>query len=232
MGSIHRLRIVTAFFLYAALALTEEKSAPNSLTVSGDQDQAKKEAVYTVEGIKRINDNIFLLDENIKDIENNLSNIEKNLATVSAEAAEAAKLLVEHGELRKRLVEKMGVSKDEIQKNGDALKKLQKFTKTLEGAKNKQADVQAVKLQQESAMREIAERERWSLDASNKLKRLAEMVGEMDRITPALKAKIPSLEKEALVWKRQMTDFQTGLESMKKQRVDLASLLPGAKTTQ
>ncbi len=186
-----------------------------------------KPAVYTLEGVKRIHDNILLLEQNIKDTETNLDSIEKNIATVSAESDEVKKIIVEHGELRKRLVEKVTTSKEEISKNDDALKKLQKFTKALDGAKNKQSDTQAVKLSQESAMREIAERERWNLDASQKLKRLIEMTAELDRSTYALRLKIPTLERELMVWRKQISDFQTALESFKKQRGEFATLLPG-----
>ncbi|MBI1861332.1 MAG: hypothetical protein HYR96_10485 [Deltaproteobacteria bacterium] len=200
-----------------------------SLSLAASEESAASppapKAVYAVEGIKRITENIRALDENIKDIQSNLANIDKNIQTMTGELADLRTLLEEYSTLKSKFLAKIALSKDEMTRNSEALQKLQRFSRTLDSARRKQVDQQTVKIQQESATREIAERERWNLDASHKLRRLQDLLSDLEQSTKNLRARQPNLEKEIGYWRKQTVEFQTALDTFKEQRDELNDLL-------
>ena len=229
--SVFRIGAVVLGLLISHVALAVD-SVDSSSTPRGGNDERPggelNRAVYTEAGLQRIRDNISLLAENIRDTETNLTNIEKNIQTITNEIAEIKRLVEDYAELRAKFLAKIRTAKEEIASNVEALKKLQKFLKKLESVRKGQGDTEAVKLQQESALRETAERERWGLDAAQKLKKLGEMLNGLDVASKAVRAKQPRLEREIVLWKRQTAEFQGVLESLKNQREEF-ELLAKAK---
>lgn len=188
-------------------------------------ESSKAKAVYTQAGMRRIQENIGIVNENIKDTETSLQNIDKNISTVKAEITEIKSLVEDYSNLKAKFLAKVRSGKEEANVNGEALKKLQKFLKTLELVRKKQGDTQAIRMQIDNAMREIGERERWNLDASEKVKRLEALITSLDSTSRLVKSKQPNLEKELAVWKRQWETFSTALSTFQKQKQEYEELL-------
>ena len=137
-------------------------------------------AILSQSGIKRLQENIKTLDQNIKDATNNIQVCDKNLKVLQGEMDQLIGLEKEHHDLKKKLDDYLDTAQKFYQKNAQEGQKLSKAIKEAEAVPRSQGESTQRERILEKLRQDDADLARWKSDADQKVKRIKDMIHEIN----------------------------------------------------
>jgi len=174
-------------------------------------------------GMKRVRENIKVIEQNTKDTIINLEATDKNVKTIQGELEDLSSLDKEHFELNKRYRDYVAEAEKELAKNQANIKKIEKYEKSMRAAIK--GDVTAAQRQDlEKAQRDREDRERWIADAKVKMKRVKELQKEIQENVSQIESRRAALKDQLATWTERRKEYQRLLETFRQRKSELEKL--------
>jgi chromosome segregation ATPase len=178
-------------------------------------------APLSAAGLKRIRENLGILDQNIKETKDNLTATSKNIKTLEQELADLTGIEKEHFDLRKKYLDYLAEANRQIAKNDQDGQKIDKQLKDLKSSKSDGDPRQQAIIAKANEEKNV--RTKWRTDADQKVKRVNElMVGLQDNLGQiqarrnALKEQIQSWTDREKQFHRLLQEYQSKKNQLEK----------------
>lgn len=182
-------------------------------------------AILSPSGVKRIQDNIKTLEQNIKDATNNIQICDKNLKVLQGEIELLAGLEKEHYELKQKLNDYLDNAQKFYSKNAQEVQKLAKSIKEMEAAPRGQGESAQRERVLDKLRQDDSDLARWKSDADQKVKRIKDMIHEVNSDLTDLAGRKNTVKADVSSWNQRKNEYEKLLVDYKRKKGDAELLV-------
>jgi len=174
--------------------------------------------------MQRLNKNLETLNQNITDLQNNVGISEKNIKTLQTELEDVAKLEKDHEILRRQYQSFLAEGVQQTAKADAQLKKIAKFERDNANTASKGDGPNGKNLSPADA-KKVAEDKTaildWQIDSAPKIKKVTELLRELNENLSQIEDKRTQLKKDLIVWNQHHQEFTSVLKQSLAKKTEL-----------
>jgi chromosome segregation ATPase len=217
-------RLVSLVFGLWFLQVNATSGPPTPSSGSSSQGTSDTKIVegasLSAAGLKRIRDNLGIIEQNIKETKENLTATAKNVKTIEQELADLTGIEKEHFDLKQKYLDYIAEAQRQIAKNAQDVQKIDKQVKELKGNSNDPGRQEVIA----KATEDKTTRLKWREDADQKVKRVNELLVGLQDNLGQIQARRNALREQIQSWTEREKQFHQLLEGYQLRKGQLEKI--------